>query len=82
MKRAAVLNNYQMGDYAYRCLCTKIISEVRIDRYHTIIVWGDLTPSERGLLSKVVWQLYDATSFVALPYKGKWYNMYTGVIVG
>ena len=46
----AILNNYQVGSYAYNCMSNRIISEERIDRYHTKVVWNLETESEKRLL--------------------------------
>ena len=53
MKVSAILNNYQMGSYSYQCLSDCIISEVRLDRYHTEIVW-EVNQSQFRLLRKAL----------------------------
>lgn len=52
MKYKATLNNYQMGSYDHRCLQHYIISEHRIDRYHTEVIWDMPEQYEVSLLKK------------------------------
>lgn len=53
-KYRAILNNYQIGSYAKRCLMHLIISEKRIDRSHSEVIWeidndGDLSILKNAL---------------------------------
>lgn len=54
MKAIAVLNNYQIGSYCHNILSQKIIKEERVDRYHTQVVWDNLTISDFNLLKRVI----------------------------
>ena len=54
MKYKATLNNYQMGSYDHRCLQHYIISEHRIDKYHTEVIWDIPEQYEVSLLKKVL----------------------------
>lgn len=54
MTAKALLNNYQIGSYAYRVLSTKITKVDRIDKSHTLVVWSNLTISDINLLKRVV----------------------------
>lgn len=53
MKMYVIMNNYQIGSYAMRCLSNKVISTERIDRYHTKVVY-DLDFSDLQLLGRAV----------------------------
>jgi len=54
MNAKALLNNYQIGSYAYRVLSSKIIETNRIDKSHTLVVWSNLTMLDINLLKRVV----------------------------
>lgn len=50
----AILNNYQMGSYAHQCLSKRIVSETRLDRLHTKVVWKLETNSELNILKAAI----------------------------
>lgn len=54
MKVYAILNNYQMGSYAYRCLSDLIMSETRLDKSHTKVVWRLESESQVRLLQRAL----------------------------
>lgn len=57
MKAKAILNNYQIGSYAYDCMKLKIIKKEKIGVYHTLIIWDNLEQWEFDLLKKVIHNL-------------------------
>ena len=54
MRVYAVLNNYQMGSYAHRCLGDLIMSETRLDRFHTKVEWELANKSQIELLQRAL----------------------------
>jgi hypothetical protein len=54
MKVNAILNNYQMGSYAHRCLADLIMSETRLDKSHTKVVWRLENESQVRLLQRAL----------------------------
>ena len=50
----AILNNYQMGSYAHNCMSNRIISEERLNRSYTKVVWNLETESEKRLLIRAL----------------------------
>lgn len=50
MKVKAILNNYCLGSYPHKCLEQLIISEIRLDRYHTEVIWDLENQSQYNLL--------------------------------
>lgn len=52
-KYKAILNNYQIGSYPKYCLSQKIISEKRIDQYHTEVIW-ELNDSDYRILVRAL----------------------------
>ena len=63
MKHYAILNNYQLGSGELRTTrVDKIVDSVRIDKYHTKVVWDSLTLDEqehivRALFGGKKWKL-------------------------
>lgn len=49
----SILNNYQMGSYSHNVLSMNIISEQRIDKYHTEVIWK-VNKSEYELLKRAI----------------------------
>lgn len=54
MKVYAILNNYQLGSYAHRCLSQHIVEETRIDSKHTRVVWDNMGASDIQLLARAL----------------------------
>lgn len=54
MRLYAVLNNYQLGSYSHRCLSDSIMSETRLDRFHTKVVWELANESQIELLQRAL----------------------------
>lgn len=52
-KYKAILNNYQIGSYPKHCLSQKIISEKRLDQYHTEVIW-ELNDSDYRILVRAL----------------------------
>lgn len=52
-KYKAILNNYQIGSYPKQCLSQKIVSEKRIDQYHTEVIW-ELNDSDYRILVRAL----------------------------
>ena len=52
-KYKAVLNNYQIGSYPKQCLSQKIVSEKRLDQYHTEVIW-ELNDSDYRILVRAL----------------------------
>ena len=50
----AILNNYQMGSYAHKCLSALIVAETRLDKFHTKVVWDLESESQMKLLQKAL----------------------------
>lgn len=54
MKVKYIVNNYQAGAKLKSCPTHKIISQERIDRSHTIVIFDDVTQREINLIDKVL----------------------------
>lgn len=54
MRLYAVLNNYQVGSYAHRCLGDLIMSETKLDRFHTKVEWELANESQIELLQRAL----------------------------
>ena len=54
MKTEFVINNYTLGARLRMCPTHKIVSNERIDKGHTSVVFEDLTASERILCEKAL----------------------------
>lgn len=54
MKLEITVNNYQLGAIVKSTPIHKITSKTRIDRYHTVIAYSDITKSEYDLLCKLM----------------------------
>ena len=52
-KYKAILNNYQIGSYPKQCLSQKIVSEKRLDQYHTEVIW-ELNDSDYRILVRAL----------------------------
>jgi len=53
----AILNNYQIGSYAYDCMQLKVIKKEKIGFYHTKVIWDNLEKWEFNLLKRVIHNL-------------------------
>lgn len=53
MKVRFVLNNYQMGAKLKTAPTDKIISQVRLDRSHTEVIFKDVTSREVDFMEKL-----------------------------
>ena len=60
MKAQAILNNYQIGSYAFDCMKSKIIKKERIGVYHTLVVWDNLELNEFNLLKRIIHNIKEA----------------------
>lgn len=54
MKVKFVVNNYQLGDKIKSTPMHKIISQNRLDKYHTEVVYDELTENEKKFCKKVL----------------------------
>lgn len=54
MKARAILNNYQLGSYAYSIMSNKISYTKRLDKSHTLVEWESLSSDDFRLLNRVV----------------------------
>lgn len=54
MKLEITVNNYQLGAIVKSTPTHKITSKTRIDRYHTVIIYNDITENEYDLLCRLM----------------------------
>lgn len=54
MKIKFIINNYQLGGKLYITPTDKIISQNRLDKSHTEIIYDGLTENERSFCEKVL----------------------------
>lgn len=54
MRVHAILNNYQLGSYAHRCLYNSIVVRIKVDKFHTKVVWDLDSESEVKLLQRAL----------------------------
>lgn len=54
MKIKFIINNYQLGAKIKTTPMHKIISQNRLDKYHTEVVYNELTENEKKFCEKIL----------------------------
>ena len=54
MKIKFIINNYQLGGKLYMTPVDKIISQNKLDKSHTEVIYDELTENEKNFCEKVL----------------------------